>query len=210
MRQQYLTIFLIFSILIWSCNEKEKTTLPYYNTPDFTPHWLDELPSNFHQIRAFELQDQKGESFTEKDMDGKICVVDFFFTQCPGICPKMTVNMAKIQDSFLQNKDVLLLSHSVTPETDSSSILQKYAQDKGVNYVKWRLLTGAKAEIYDLGRRYYFVEEDEGVQRKEDVFLHTENFILVDKQRHLRGIYNGIDIHSMQDLIRDIQKLQSE
>ena len=164
----------------------------------------------FHQIRPFSLVNQKNEVFTEKNLDGKISVVDFFFTTCPGICPRMTSSMGDIQKEFINDDNVLLLSHSVTPDFDSAGVLARYADDHNVNFKRWKLLTGEKEEIYELGRKYYFVEEDEGFKKDNNVFLHTENFVLIDPQRHLRGIYNGLDPNSMQDLIRDIKILEQE
>ena len=104
----------------------------------------------------------------------------------------------------------MLLSHSVNPNNDSVSVLKQYAKDQKVDIKRWKLLTGEKNEIYDLGRRYYFVEEDEGFVKKDDVFLHTENFILLDKERHIRGIYNGLDPNSIRNLIADIKMLKDE
>ena len=193
------------------CSCKDKLhPLPYYDTPDFTPKW--EMPDNktFHQIRSFALLNQENKPFTEKDIEGKICVADFFFTSCPGICPKMTRSMADIQREFMNDDEVMLLSHSVNPEKDSVSILKKYAKEKNVNFNRWKLLTGNKEEIYDLGRNYYFVEEDEGIKKGNDIFLHTENFILIDKQRHIRGIYNGLDPNSIENLIKDIRILKEK
>lgn len=196
-------------MLIIGCTNNKKQ-LPYYDTPDFTPKWEISDKLTFHQIRPFKLINQENQPFTEKDIEDKICVADFFFTTCPGICPKMTSSMADIQKEFINDNEILLLSHSVTPEKDSVTVLQQYAQDKKVNFKRWKLLTGDKNEIYDLGRKYYFVEEDEGVKKANDVFLHTENFILIDKQRHIRGIYNGLDPNSIQNLIRDIKVLKDE
>lgn len=193
-----------------SCDKAERK-LPYYNTADFTPTW--ELPTDgdqFHQIRPFNLINQENEKFTEADIKGKICVVDFFFTSCPGICPKMANSMIDLQNEFLEDDNLLLLSHSVTPDYDSVPVLKQYAIKKGVDFKRWKLLTGTRNEIYDLGRKYYFVEEDEGLLREEDYFLHTENFVLIDKQRHIRGIYNGIDPNSIQALIADIKVLELE
>lgn len=200
---------IMFLVLLISCKNKS-ITLPYYDTPDFTPKW--EMPDNktFHQIRSFALLNQENKPFTEKDIEGKICVADFFFTSCPGICPKMTKSMGDIQKEFMNDDEVMLLSHSVNPEKDSVPVLQIYARDVNVNYNRWKLLTGNKDEIYDLGRKYYFVEEDEGIRKGNDVFLHTENFILIDKQRHIRGIYNGLDPNSIENLIRDIRILKEE
>ncbi len=201
--------FILSLIFIVSCDEKQQA-LPYYNTPDFTPKWEINVESEFHKIRPFKLINQENQSFTEKDIEGKICVADFFFTTCPGICPKMTKSMADIQTEFISDNEIVLLSHSVTPERDSVSVLKQYAKEKNVNFKRWKLLTGNKNEIYNLGRKYYFVEEDEGIKKGNDVFLHTENFILIDKQRHIRGIYNGLDPNSMENLIRDIKILKTE
>ena len=203
-------ITFIFTLIIFlSCKEKNQV-LPYYDTPDFTPKWDIKNKTLFHTIRPFNLISQENRIFTEKDIDGKICVADFFFTTCPGICPKMTKSMSNIQKEFINDDEVLLLSHSVTPEKDSVSVLKKYALEKNVNFKRWKLLTGDKNEIYDLGRKYYFVEEDEGIKKGNDVFLHTENFILIDKQRHIRGIYNGLDPNSINNLINDIKILKLE
>ncbi len=203
-------IAFLLAISLFSSCKKEEKRLPFYDTPDFTPKWINEVPDNFHQIRPFKLINQQNQAFTEKDITGKICIVDFFFTSCPGICPKMTKNMSVIQQEFLSDNNVLLISHSVTPNKDSVDVLEKYARLKGVVFNRWKLLTGDKNEIYDLGRKYYFVEEDEGIKKDNNIFLHTENFILIDKQRHIRGIYNGIDPNSIQDAIRDIKILEQE
>lgn len=186
-------------------------TLPYYQDARFTPQWMDSpasLPEDFHRIPSFALLNQDGDTITEKSVDDKIYVVDFFFTVCPGICPKMTSNMAKIQEAFIDDPEVLLLSHSVTPDYDSVAILKQYAKAKGVVTGKWHLLTGTRAEIYTLGRNFYFVEEDLGLEKDTDDFLHTENFILVDGNRHIRGIYNGLNKAAIQQLITDIKTLK--
>jgi protein SCO1 len=200
---------LIVSCFVISCEEDEQK-LPYYNTADFTPIW--ELPANasFHKIRPFSLTDQMGKSFTEKNMDGKICVVDFFFTSCPGICPKMTSTMQELQSLLIADTNVLLLSHTVTPESDTVSVLASYGAAKNVQYDRWKLLTGDKSEIYNLGRKYYFVEEDQGENRDTSIFLHTENFILIDKNRIIRGIYNGLDKTSASTIQADIASLEKE
>lgn len=192
-----------------ACQSKQQP-LPYYDTPDFTPRWDIPNGKDFHKIRPFSLINQNNQTFTEKDIEDKICVVDFFFTTCPGICPKLAKSMADIQKEFLADDELLLLSHSVMPDVDSVPVLQAYANEKKVNFKRWKLLTGSKKEIYDLGRKYYFVEEDEGISKSDDIFLHTENFILIDKERHIRGIYNGLDPSSIQSLISDIHRLKQE
>ena len=196
-------------IYLFSCKEKIRV-LPYYDTADFTPKWNMPDAKSFHKVRAFNLVDQQGKAFTDKNLDGKICVVDFFFTSCPGICPRMAVSMGDLQNEFLNDVDVQLISHSVTPAKDSVPVLKKYAEDKNVKYEKWKLLTGTVSEIYDLGRKYYYVEEDLGVNSDTSVFLHTENFVLIDKKRHIRGIYNSLDNNSMTALKNDIIELKKE
>jgi len=202
--------FLPLSLIVMFACSDDSRKLPYYNTPDFTPKWEMSNEKTFHHIRPFKLINQENQLFTERDIEGKICVADFFFTTCPGICLKMTNSMYDIQKEFFNDDEILLLSHSVTPEKDSVPVLKQYAKEKKVDFKRWKLLTGNKNEIYDLGRKYYFVEEDEGVKKGNDVFLHTENFILIDKQRHIRGIYNGLDPYSMQNLISDIKILKAE
>lgn len=188
-------------------------TLPFYKEATFTPHWFEtdsDSLTNFHQIPTFELTNQNGQTITEKTFANKIYITDFFFTACPGICPKMTKNMGVLQKEFLEDTDVLLLSHSVTPEFDSVSVLKNYATDKEVLDDKWHLVTGDRDHIYDLGRNAYFVEEDLGSEKDPDDFLHTENFVLVDRNRHIRGIYNGLNKASLNQLIADVTTLKNE
>lgn len=210
---------LFLSILCWvACNEPQSNKsrverLPFYNEATFTPHWIssnDEQLDTFHAISPFRLINQEGEIVTEETFKDKIYVADFFFTICPGICPKMTVSMKVLQDEFLAEDDVLLLSHSVMPELDSVSVLKRYAEAKGVLAHKWHLVTGTQQAIYKLGRMDYFVEESLGLQKGENDFLHTENFVLVDKDRHIRGIYNGLNKASINQLIADIKTLKKE
>lgn len=210
----YFAILILFS----SCKKNEETqsrveTLPYYNEATFTPIWLDDDDdklNSFHKIPEFILVNQEGLDVTENTFEDKIYITDFFFTSCPGICTKMTSNMKILQDEFLKDKDVLLLSHSVTPETDSIPILKTYAEMNGVISDKWHLVTGERHQIYNLGRHAYFVEENLGKYKTDDDFLHTENFVLVDKNKHIRGIYNGLNKTSIQQLIADVRTLKKE
>ena len=212
------TFLLFLSLIIQGCNSKKPKSsrveqLPYYSEATFTPKWFNsraEIPEGFHQIPPFELINQNGETITQSDFEGKIYVADFFFTTCPGICPKMTANMADVQNAFLDDESVLLLSHSVTPTRDSIEALKSYALAKGVVDTKWHLATGDRSLIYELGRKFYFAEEDLGLEKGEDDFLHTENFLLVDGQGHLRGIYSGLNKTDVQQLIADIKTLQRE
>ncbi|GGD23966.1 SCO family protein [Hyunsoonleella pacifica] len=215
---KYIFYTIVLFVLSFSCkNIEEKqgrvTTLPFYNEATFTPHWFnveDEKLNTFHKISDFELVNQEGKIVTQNTFKDKIYIADFFFTTCPGICPKMTANMKVLQDEFLTDDSVLLLSHTVTPETDSVSVLKAYAEDKQVDSDKWHLVTGERSLIYDLGRQAYFVEEDLGKLKTKDDFLHTENFVLIDKRRHIRGIYNGLNKTAVQQLIEDIKALKKE
>ncbi|MEO9569825.1 MAG: SCO family protein [Polaribacter sp.] len=211
--------FIIGLLLILSCkktNNKEITSkidvLPFYNEASFTPKWLgtksNELKS-FHKIPDFNLINQNGKKITQKTLEGKIYVTDFFFTTCPGVCPMMTKNMNLVQEAFKNDEEILIISHSVTPKKDSVSQLKKYAVEHNINK-NWHLVTGSKKEIYNLGRKWYFVEEDLGEPKGINDFLHTENFILIDKKKHIRGIYNGLNKNSVKQLIADIKILKNE
>jgi len=215
-------LLLFLSFLLNACTEQTKrtdekssrvSTLPYYSEATFTPHWLeaksDDL-KDFHKISNFKLINQERETITEKSLDDKIYVADFFFATCPGICPKMTENMKILQEAFLEDSEIMLISHSVTPERDTVEVLKKYGEERGIDSKKWYLLTGDREQIYKLGRKDYFIEEDLGLQMEEDDFLHTENFVLIDKNKHLRGIYNGLKMNDIKQLIADINTLKKE
>ena len=212
------SLLVISSFLFFSCEKKAENnsrveTLPFYNKATFTPNWLsadDPALNDFHKISPFTLTNQEGETITEKTFEGKIYITDFFFTICPGICPKLTKNMGTLQETFMANDDVLLLSHSVTPEMDSVSVLKKYAKENGILSKKWHLVTGTQKDIYKLGRKDYFIEENLGLEKEADDFLHTENFVLIDQNKHIRGIYNGLNPTSVNQLIKDVKTLQME
>ena len=143
-------------------------------------------------------------------MDGKIYVANFIFTRCGSICPKMTANMGILQNKFKEDKDVIFLSHSVTPEMDSVPALRRYANQKGIISGKWHFMTGNKEEIYRLAKQQYFAGDTIGYYQSGNEFLHTENFILVDKHRRIRGVYNGTLPIEMDRLIDDIGNLKQE
>ena len=203
-----LFILLIFVI---GCKSKPKEfSLPFINKPDYTPEWIeknDPAYSSIHRIPAFSFTDQDGKTITEKTVDGKIYVADFIFTRCGSICPKMTGNMSLLQEKFKDNNEVLLLSHSVTPEMDSVPVLIKYAAANGIISGKWHLLTGKEEDIYDLAKKQYFAGDTIGYYQTGNEFLHTENFILVDKFRRIRGVYNGTLGLEMERLEDDINTL---
>ncbi|MDX1760331.1 MAG: SCO family protein [Arenibacter algicola] len=162
----------------------------------------------YHTIADFALTNQNGKLVTQKDYENKIYIADFFFTTCPTICPIMTKNMAVIQDKILNDDDVMLLSHSVTPDIDSVPQLKKYAMEKGVKDSKWNLVTGDKRQIYELARKSYMAVKTDGDAGPYDM-IHTENFILVDKERRIRGFYDGTNTEEMEQLLRDLKILKS-
>lgn len=187
--------------------------LPYYKDESFTPHWLtpgSKDEKEFHKIPDFNLINQLGDTISQKTFDDKIYITDFFFATCPGICPKMTSNMFDVQEEFKNDSEILFLSHSVTPSIDNVTVLKNYAETNGIIDNKWHLATGDKNEIYNLGREHYFVENDLGEAKSIDDFLHTENFLLIDKNKHIRGIYNGLRKSSVRQLMVDIKALKLE
>lgn len=205
---------LLTLMLIVACQQAEENgsrvaQLPYYKEATFTPEWISstDVSDDYHQIPEFDLVNQLGETVTEKHLNNRVTIVDFFFTSCPGICPKMTNNMLMVQEAFLSTEDVMILSHSVTPAYDSIPVLKAYADLKGIASEKWHLLTGDRSVIYDLGRNHYFIEEDLGLEKDPEDFIHTENFVLIDQNRRIRGIYNGLNKTSVRQLIADVKTL---
>ena len=163
----------------------------------------------FHRIADFSLTNQNGKTVTQKDFKGKIYVADFFFTTCPNICIAMTDNLLKVQEKIKNNHNVMLLSHSVTPKIDSVTQLKKYAIEKGVIDKKWNLVTGDKKEIYELARKSYLAVKEDGDGGPFDM-IHTENFILVDPDRRIRGFYDGTDLEEIQRLLEELEILIQE
>lgn len=189
-------------------------SLPFYSQADFTPEWIeaDDLASgDIHTIAPFKLLNQHGDTLTNNDLRGKIYVANFFFTICPTICPRMTNNLERVQKAFEQDDSVLLVSHTVMPWIDSVATLQKFARLNGIQSGKWHLLTGAKKDLYTLGRESYFADEGFGKSvTEESDFLHTENVVLIDAHQRIRGVYNGTLPLEMSRLIEDIRKLKAE
>ena len=210
-----LAIMAIFSVImiyaIYSLLTPEKK-LPVFNPRDVNPKLVDESlrsKGRNHKVSDFELINQNGDTITQENYEGKIYVSDFFFTRCMTICPVMTTNMGKLQAAFLNDDDVMFLSHSVTPVMDSVPVLRAYADAKGVIDAKWNITTGDKKHIYKLARKSYFAVLEDGDGGLQD-FVHTENFILVDKKKQIRGFYDGTDLEDIDRLILDIKILQNE
>ncbi|HEY0262854.1 MAG TPA: SCO family protein [Chitinophagales bacterium] len=203
----------IVLLLVVSCNSK-KERLPYYNSPDFTPLFLNDAKtisdSATHKIAPFSFINQDGKTITNKNVVGKIHVANFIFTRCGSICPTMTTNLKKVSNNFENDPNVVFLSYSVTPWIDSVPRLKEYKQNHQINNPNWHFLTGDKSKIYTLARTSYFAEEDLGFSKDSTNFLHTEHVLLIDSSQRIRGIYNGTLKLDMEQLIIDINTLKKE
>lgn len=200
-----IIIFAIYQVL------SPQKKLKIYQPNDVTAELVDstlQYKRKYHTIANFSLLNQNGDTITQENYNGKIYVADFFFTTCVTICPIMTDHMVKIQKELKNHPEVLLLSHTVTPEIDTVAQLKRYALKKGVDDNTWNLVTGDKKEIYDLARKSYLVAKD--VPYSNYDLVHTENFVLVDKKRRIRGFYDGTNPKSIEQLLEDISILEKE
>ena len=208
---------LILLLFLFSCNQNEKgdekkiklkenKSLPFFNTPYFTPNWEKGL----HKIPNFSFINQEGKKIDNSTYKDKIYIADFFFTTCPGICPKLTSNMFKLQETFINDEEVLLLSHSVMPSVDNEHVLNEYAKLNSIDSKKWNIVTGDKEKIYKIARKGYFADDLYKRTLNSKQFIHTEKFILVDKLGYIRGVYNGTIELDINRLIRHINILKKE
>jgi protein SCO1/2 len=212
------TIYFLLILVNVGCLQNQQTLenkterIPYYNSPDFTPVWpVDKSQiDTIHSIPNFQFTNQNNRKVTQDNFKGKIHVMNCFFTVCPSLCPKIMGNMKAVQKAFKQDENVLIVSFSVMPDRDNVNVLHKYAAENQIIDNKWQLLTGDKKRIYQLARKGYFADENLGAQKGENDFLHSENFILVDKNLHIRGIYNGTLQLEIEQLIEDIKNLEAE
>ena len=207
-----IVLFVLSAIIITIIYQllKPEPTLPIYQPDMVNKELVDttvQYVRKYHKVPDFKLVNQNGDTITQKNYEDKIYITDFFFTTCQGICPIMTDHMVKIQEEFKDDPEVLLLSHSVTPEIDSVAQLKKYAEEKGVIDEKWNLVTGDKKQIYDLARKSYLVAKSQGNGGKYDM-VHTENFALVDKNKQVRGFYDGTNPKAIEQLVEDVKLLK--
>ena len=206
------SIFAVFSIIaisIFYSILKPKDTLPIYQPAQVNSKLVDTSIAykiKYHTISNFSLINQNGDTITEAFYDDKIYVADFFFTTCQSICPIMTKNMKEVQDKLINDKEILLLSHSVTPEIDSVEQLKRYAISNQINDDKWNLVTGDKKQIYNLARKSYLAVEDDPLGNYD--MIHTENFMLIDKKKQIRGFYDGTLDSEITRLLDDIEILK--
>jgi protein SCO1/2 len=207
-----LILFSVVTISLFYSALKPKKTLPIYNPADVNPELVDstvQYKSKYHTIADFSFVNQNGDTITQKNYAGKIYVADFFFTTCGSICPKMTTNLSDVQKAVLNNPKVMLLSHTVFPEVDSIPVLKAYAIKHGVVDSKWNLVTGDKKEIYTMARKSYLAVK---LGRPDQLYdmVHTENFVLVDQKRRVRGFYDGTNKDEIKRLLDDIDFLCKE
>ncbi|WP_338646647.1 SCO family protein [Flavobacterium sp. KS-LB2] len=211
----FFGVFIVLSAIILSLFYsalKPKKTLPIYNPVDVNPELVDstvQYISKYHTIADFSFTNQNGKTITQKDYEGKIYVADFFFTTCGSICPKMTTNLSDVQKAFVNNPKVKLLSFTVFPETDSVPVLKAYAKKHQVDDTKWNLVTGDKKEIYTMARKSYLAVKLGKPSELYDM-VHTENFVLVDTKKRVRGFYDGTNKEDIKRLIEDITFLSNE
>ncbi|SDR80896.1 protein SCO1/2 [Gillisia sp. Hel1_33_143] len=205
----FLSIIIIYSIYTLLKPDPE---LPIFQPDMVNAELVDstvQYVRKYHKIADFELLNQNGETITQDFYKDKIYVADFFFTTCVTICPIMTDHMLKIQEQIKNDPEVFLLSHTVIPKADSVPQLKKYALEKGVIDAKWNLVTGDKKQIYDLARKSYLATKTQGDAGPYDM-IHTENFVLVDKKRQIRGFYDGTEPDAIEKLMEDIKILKAE
>lgn len=198
-------------LMMFSCKKEKEISLPYYNTPDFRPHFLSENDAAKeinHTIDSFSFTDQDNKTITDHFLDNKIHVASFIFTSCGSICPVVIKNLDLVSKYYEKDSDVILLSFSVTPEIDTPKKLKDFKSFNKINNPNWYFLTGNKNKIYKLARKSYFAEEDIGFTKDSTNFLHTEHIILADQNKKIRGIYNGTLQTDMQQLIKDIEILK--
>lgn len=213
--KKFIIFFSILSIIIFISIyslTKPKKALPVFTPRDVNPELVDTTVQHIgynHIIADFAFTNQNGKLVTQKDYENKIYVADFFFTTCPTICPKMTDNMVWLQNQIKDNPKVKLLSHSVTPDIDTPEVLKKYALEKGVIDSKWNLVTGNKKDIYYIARKSYLVVKTGKPEELYDM-VHTENFVLVDQKRRIRGFYDGTNLDEVKRLLEDINFLSQE
>ncbi|WP_370104690.1 SCO family protein [Winogradskyella sp.] len=201
-----IIIVIIYNIL------NVKKPLPIYQPAMVSEELVDSTIQHkikYHRIADFSLINQNCEIITQNTYKDKIYVADFFFTSCQTICPIMTDHMYQIQKEIINDDEVMLLSHSVTPRIDSVAQLKKYAKEKGVIDRKWNLTTGDKKHIYELARKSYLAVKTQGNGDMYDM-IHTENFMLIDKKRQIRGFYNGTKPEDIEKLLKDIKTLKEE
>ena len=205
-----MSLFSIIVITTFYYVLQPKVSLPIYSPSMVSEELVEEdirYIKKYHKINDFLLTNQNGELISQEFYQNKIYIADFFFTTCPDICPIMTENMSYLQNELKDQVDVMLVSFSVTPQVDTVDVLRAYADSRGVDDSKWNLFTGNKKDIYELARKSFLVAKNDGDGGKYDM-IHTENFVLVDKESRIRGFYDGTNEEAMNKLLADVTILK--
>ncbi|MCT4665008.1 MAG: SCO family protein [Flavobacteriales bacterium] len=207
----FIGVLLVAALVAMPMFQRE-AKLRVFSPADVNPLLVDESlqgKKGAHSIADFSLINQKGELVSKKNFEGKIKIVDFFFTTCTNICPKMTFQMERVNEKFADDNDLVILSHSVTPKEDTPEVLWEYGKEHGAKLPKWQLLTGELQHINDLARKSYFAAKKEWKGDFGD-FIHTENFVLVDKEWRIRGYYDGTNRQDINRLMKEYLILKKE
>ncbi|MCA0430015.1 MAG: SCO family protein [Bacteroidetes bacterium] len=187
---------------------KTKQNKPIRELPYFGPKSYSKTSdTTYHTIPEFTFTNQHNKSFTDKQLNGKIYITEYFFTTCKSICPIMNTNLQKVYQTFYNDTSIYIVSHTVDPETDSVNVLKEYAQLHNVKNNQWQFLTGNKVDLYAIARKGYLLNTEEGNGGEED-FIHTQNFALIDKEKRIRGFYDGTDTAEINRLIIDVKLLK--
>lgn len=195
---------------------KDRNDLPIINPIDVKEEMVDPEMLRIgqgHTIGNFSFQNQDNKTITQKNMEGKVVVAEYFFSTCQSICPIMNQQMQRVQNQFKGNNKVKIFSFTVDPEVDKVEQLKRYAIKHQAVVGQWHFLTGKKEELYNLARKSFFVLKPAEAANQGDVgsdFIHTNNFVLVDKQKRIRGYYDGTSSKEVTQLITDVKKLLDE
>ena len=205
----FILIFSAAAVYMFYVILKPIEVLPIYQPSEVNEKLVDSSiihVAKYHKISDFKLTNQNGKEITQANYKDKIYVADFFFTTCQDICPVMTKNMYQLQEELKNDNEVLLLSHTVIPEVDTVEQLKEYAIENNVDDSKWNLVTGDKKQIYELARKSYLAVEDSNFNEFD--MIHTENFMLIDKEKQIRGFYDGTNSEEINRLLKDIEILK--
>lgn len=209
-------LFIVGITIAYFMMQPKEKPLPVINPADVESEMVDSeilRKGNGHRIGDFSFLNQEGKTITQSEVEGKIYVAEYFFTTCGTICPKMNKQMRRIQFEFADNDEVRLMSFTVDPEVDTVEQMKRYAEDHGAKKGQWHFLTGSKEDLYSLARKSFFVLKPAEAQNLGDVgsdFIHTNNFVLVDRKGRIRGYYDGTSKKKVDELMKDIERLLKE
>ncbi|WP_080056379.1 SCO family protein [Spirosoma aerolatum] len=211
MKFSYTCISLLLLVGLSQCSLTTEK-LPYIGEPETVTKMVDGkevTERDYPVIPAFSFTNQYGKTVTQQDFDGKIYVTDFFFTTCPTICPIMKRNMLNVYKAYKDSPDVRILSHTIDPDHDTPAVLKEYAQELGITGAMWQFVTGDREKIYDIGENHYLVTAGKD-PKAPGGYIHSGAFVLIDREKHIRGMYDGTTLEGTQKLIRDINVLRQE